>query len=90
MNSRHSKVTDWGLSHISIDNRDTILDAACGGGRTVNKLAAIASQGKVYGVDFSKESVAFASRLKQAMDQYGPCRDSGSICFSIAILGACV
>ncbi len=69
MNSRHSKVTDWGMSHISIDKRDTILDAGCGGGRTVNKLAAIASQGKVYGVDFSTESVAFARRInKQWID----------------------
>jgi len=65
MNSRHSKVTDWGLSHISIDKRDTILDAGCGGGRTVNKLAAMASQGKVYGVDFSAESIAFASRINK-------------------------
>jgi ubiquinone/menaquinone biosynthesis C-methylase UbiE len=69
MNSRHSKVTDWGLSHIAIDKRDTILDAGCGGGRTVNKLAAIASQGKVYGVDFSGASVAFARRInKQWID----------------------
>ena len=69
MNSRHSKVTDWGLSHIAIDKRDTVLDAGCGGGRTVNKLAVIASEGKVYGVDFSKESVAFASRInKQWID----------------------
>jgi ubiquinone/menaquinone biosynthesis C-methylase UbiE len=69
MNSRHSKVTDWGLAHISIDNRDTILEAAWGGGRTVNKLAAIASQGKVYGVDFSGASVAFARRInKQWID----------------------
>jgi ubiquinone/menaquinone biosynthesis C-methylase UbiE len=65
MNSRHSKVTDWGLSHIAIDKRDTVLDVGCGGGRTVNKLAAIASQGKVYGVDFSWASVAFASRINK-------------------------
>ncbi|HSK45718.1 MAG TPA: class I SAM-dependent methyltransferase [Candidatus Binatia bacterium] len=69
MNSRHSKVTDWGLSHISFDKHSTILDVGCGGGRTVSKLAANASQGKVYGVDFSKESVAFASRInKQWID----------------------
>jgi ubiquinone/menaquinone biosynthesis C-methylase UbiE len=69
MNSRHSKVTDWGLSHISIDKRDTILDAGCGGGRTVNKLAAMASEGKVYGVDFSGASVTFARRInKQWID----------------------
>lgn len=65
MNSRHSKVTDWGLSRVSIEKHDTILDVGCGGGRTVSKLAAIATQGKVYGVDFSKESVAVASRTNR-------------------------
>ena len=57
MNLSHSKLTDWGLAHISIENHDTILDVGCGGGRTVSKLAAIANQGKVYGVDYSEESV---------------------------------
>jgi ubiquinone/menaquinone biosynthesis C-methylase UbiE len=58
MNSSHSKLTDWGLSHISIEKHFTILDVGCGGGRTVSKLAAMATQGKVYGVDYSEESVA--------------------------------
>jgi ubiquinone/menaquinone biosynthesis C-methylase UbiE len=35
---------------------------SCGGGRTVSKLAAIATQGKVYGVDYSEESVAATKR----------------------------
>ena len=65
MNSRHSKVTDWGLSHISIEKHDTILDVGCGGGRTVSKLAAIVPQGKVYGVDYSQESVAVANRTNR-------------------------
>jgi ubiquinone/menaquinone biosynthesis C-methylase UbiE len=65
MNSRHSKVTDWGLSHVSIGKQDIILDAGCGGGRTVSKLAAIATQGKVYGIDHSPESVAMATRTNQ-------------------------
>jgi ubiquinone/menaquinone biosynthesis C-methylase UbiE len=65
MNSRHSKVTDWGLSHISIEKHNTVLDVGCGGGRTVSKLAAIATQGKVYGVDYSKESVAVAKRTNR-------------------------
>lgn len=69
MNSRHSKVTDWGLSQISIGNQNIILDVGCGGGRTVSKLAAIATQGKVYGVDHSKQSVEFARRTnKQLID----------------------
>jgi ubiquinone/menaquinone biosynthesis C-methylase UbiE len=69
MNSRHSKVTDWGLSHASIGKQDIVLDVGCGGGRTVSKLAAIATQGKVYGIDHSKESVAMAMRTnKQWID----------------------
>jgi ubiquinone/menaquinone biosynthesis C-methylase UbiE len=69
MNSRHSKVTDWGLSQASIGKQDIILDVGCGGGRTVGKLAAIATQGKVYGVDHSAESVAMAMRTnKQLID----------------------
>jgi len=62
MNSSHSKLTDWGLEQISIDDHYTILDIGCGGGRTVSKLAAIATQGKVYGVDYSEESVAATKR----------------------------
>ena len=65
MNSRHSKVTDWGLSHALIGKQDIILDVGCGGGRTVSKLAAIATQGKVYGIDHSTESVAVAMRTNK-------------------------
>lgn len=65
MNSRHSRVTDWGLSHISIQQKNTILDVGCGGGRTVSKLAAIATQGKVYGVDYSRDCVAVANRTNR-------------------------
>ena len=69
MNSRHSKVTDWGLSQASIGKQDIILDVGCGGGRTVSKLAAIASQGKVYGIDHSTQSVSTATRTnKQWID----------------------
>jgi SAM-dependent methyltransferase len=62
MNSSHSRLTDWGLQHVAIESHHTILDVGCGGGRTVSKLAAIASQGKVYGVDYSNESVAVTRR----------------------------
>jgi ubiquinone/menaquinone biosynthesis C-methylase UbiE len=58
MNSSHSKLTDWGLAHVAIESNYTILDVGCGGGRTVSKLAGMATQGKVYGVDYSEESVA--------------------------------
>lgn len=62
MNARHSKVTDWGLAHISIDKHYTILDVGCGGGRTLSKLAGAATQGKAYGIDYSEDSVAASKR----------------------------
>jgi ubiquinone/menaquinone biosynthesis C-methylase UbiE len=65
MNSRHSKVTDWGLSHISVERHNTILEVGCGGGKTVSKLAALAAQGKVYGIDYSQESVTVARKTNK-------------------------
>jgi SAM-dependent methyltransferase len=58
MNISHSGVTDWGLKHVLIENRFTILDVGCGGGRTIQKLAAIATEGRLYGVDYAAGSVA--------------------------------
>lgn len=71
MNSSHSKVTDWGLTHISIEKHFTILDVGCGGGRTISKLAAAATQGKVYGVDYSEESVAASKRTNTRWIEIG-------------------
>lgn len=65
MNMSHSGVTDWGLSHVRIEEQFTILDVGCGGGRTIQKMAGVASGGMVYGVDYAKGSVA-ASRSKNA------------------------
>jgi ubiquinone/menaquinone biosynthesis C-methylase UbiE len=62
MNRQHSKLTDWGLSHVSIKKTDTILDVGCGGGRTISKLAEMASDGKVHGIDYSEESITSAHR----------------------------
>jgi ubiquinone/menaquinone biosynthesis C-methylase UbiE len=66
MNRSHSKLTDWGLAHVAIGRGDTILDVGCGGGRTVSKLAAVATQGKVFGIDHSAESVAASTSANAA------------------------
>jgi ubiquinone/menaquinone biosynthesis C-methylase UbiE len=34
----------------------------CGGGRTIGKLAAIVTEGKVYGVDYSEQSIAVSKK----------------------------
>jgi len=62
MNWSHSRLTDWGLAKISIEPHSKILDVGCGGGRTVSKLATIATQGQVCGIDYSEESVAVSKK----------------------------
>ena len=63
MNESHSKMTDWGLQHVAIEKQFTILDVGCGGGRTIRKHAAAASEGMIYGVDYATGSVE-ASRAE--------------------------
>lgn len=58
MNLGHSTMTDWGLQQVTVANNATILDIGCGGGRTVQKLAELAPNGKVVGLDYSAASVA--------------------------------
>jgi SAM-dependent methyltransferase len=62
MNKSHSKLTDWGLTYTTVELRFTALDVGCGGGRTISKLAAMAAQGKVHGIDHSEESVGASRR----------------------------
>lgn len=65
MNRRHAQLTEWGLTHVSVQRGDTILDVGCGGGKTVARLAAAATDGKVYGIDHSEESVAASRRANR-------------------------
>jgi ubiquinone/menaquinone biosynthesis C-methylase UbiE len=59
------------LTQTSLSTHDTILDVGCGGGRTVDKLAARATQGKVHGIDHSGESVAVARRTNKRWIKLG-------------------
>jgi SAM-dependent methyltransferase len=70
MNKRHSSVTDWGLSHVSIPRDGAILDVGCGGGRTIAKLAA-AGSGMVCGLDHSADSVRVAALTNAELIQSG-------------------
>ncbi|MGH7648748.1 MAG: class I SAM-dependent methyltransferase [Gemmatimonadaceae bacterium] len=66
MNRSHASLTIWGLSHIQIDRDATILDVGCGGGATVRRLASMAAEGRIFGVDYSAASVATARRTNAA------------------------
>lgn len=71
MNVSHSALTDWGLRHVAVGRWFTCLDVGCGGGRTVQKLAEAANEGKVCGVDYAAGSVAVARETNAALIQDG-------------------
>src|SRR5260370_16920351 len=70
-NVHHSKLTDWGLKHVAIEKDYTIRDVGCGGGRTVQKLNGIATEGKVYGIDDVEERVSRSSRTNKQLIAMG-------------------
>jgi SAM-dependent methyltransferase len=71
MNKSHAKLTDWGLAHVAIEKYFTILDVGCGGGRTIEKMAALASSGTVFGIDFASGSVATSRGRNKGLIQAG-------------------
>jgi len=71
MNVSHARLSDWGLKHITIEKHWTILDVGCGGGMTVRKLAALATEGKVYGIDHSEQSVTVSQRTNRPLIEMG-------------------
>ena len=71
MNSGHSGLTKWGLGFIDIPRDAYILDIGCGGGRTVGRLAGIAPDGKIVGLDYSADAVAVASKKNRSLINEG-------------------
>lgn len=71
MNRTHRDRTNWSLEYVEIAANFTILDIGCGGGGTLKKLANIASEGKVYGIDYSPVSVKVARKLNRKLVEVG-------------------
>jgi SAM-dependent methyltransferase len=71
MNFGHSGLTRWGLGFIDIASDIDVLDIGCGGGRTVERLAEIATDGKVVGIDYSPDAVAVAIKKNRALINEG-------------------
>ena len=65
MNRHHAKLTAWGLSKVTVRSDFAVLDVGCGGGRTISRLAKLATQGKVYGLDYSSEMVKFSRKINK-------------------------
>ncbi len=65
MNKRHDGLTDWGLSFLSVDETDKVLDVGCGGGRTVKKLSKKTTD-TVWGIDISSAAIEESFHLNKA------------------------
>jgi len=62
MNIGHSPVYEFGLSHIELPRGGRILDAGCGGGEMLRRMAARAPEATLAGVDVSPASVEASRR----------------------------
>ena len=71
MNFGHSGLTRWGLGFIDITSDIDALDIGCGGGKTVERLAGIATDGKVVGIDYSPDAVLVARKKNRALINEG-------------------
>lgn len=67
MNKGHWDLTTWGLKHVSIKSDSVVLDVGCGGGKTTNRLAKRANQGKVYGLDQSADMVDYSRQINKKL-----------------------
>ncbi len=67
MNFGHRGIRDWGISHVTISPQANILDIGCGGGKTVQKLAMLTPNGKVYGIDYSEDMVKLSKKVNRKL-----------------------
>ena len=67
MNQSHKPLTLWGLTHVNIEPDYVILDVGCGGGKTVSRLAQRAPLGKVFGIDYSSDMVAYSQKVNKKL-----------------------
>ena len=65
MNISHASLAEWGSSHIKLRKDMVILDIGCGGGANINHFAQIATNGKVFGIDYSPTSVKVSKEVNK-------------------------
>jgi SAM-dependent methyltransferase len=67
MNKGHEALTLWGLTYVNIEGDYVILDVGCGGGKTLSRLAQQAPLGKVFGIDYSSDMVAYSRKVNKKL-----------------------
>jgi len=62
MNSRHSKLSSWGLAHLKLFSPTTIIELGCGGGRNAAELRRMFPAATLTALDHSEVSIAATSK----------------------------
>jgi ubiquinone/menaquinone biosynthesis C-methylase UbiE len=57
MNMGHTPMAKWGFAQFEVPRAAIVADIGCGGGYNVKRLLERCSEGHVFGVDISEESV---------------------------------
>ena len=65
MNSGHTPISKWGLSHFEWKLDTAALDIGCGGGMNVKRMLEFCPQGKTVGIDISDESVRKSKQVNR-------------------------
>ena len=73
MNSGHSKMADWGFSHLPDISPEKAVDLGCGGGRNVGELVKKYPNAHVSGIDYSALSVKKAKEYNNDSIAAGRC-----------------
>ena len=75
MNRGHSRLAEWGFSHLApfAEKELNILDAGCGGGANVALWLQKSPDSHVTGLDYSEVSVAEAEKYNRAEIERGRC-----------------
>jgi ubiquinone/menaquinone biosynthesis C-methylase UbiE len=74
MTKGNAPLQDWAIAQLEVGEDQSILEVGFGSGRTLEKVAALAEQGMVYGIDYSPTMVKVASKKNRAAIQAGRMR----------------
>ncbi len=73
MEAGHSPLTDWGLTHLTLEAGTRAVDIGCGSGLTVQKLLELCPEGHVTGVDYSPLAVERSREKNEKAIKEGRC-----------------
>ena len=69
----HARMAEWGLSFVSVGEKDNVLDVGCGGGANLARLMKLAPKGRVQGIDYSPVSVSKSRKVNANAIADGRC-----------------